>query len=32
MTAADRVLPSRKAKLTGRHALAAQTLFEDDED
>ena len=31
-TAAVRVLPSRKAKSTGKDALAAQTLFEDDED
>ena len=31
-TAAVRVLPSRKAKSIGRDALAAQMLFEDDED
>ena len=31
-TAAVRVLPSRKAKSIGRDALAAHTLFEDDED
>ena len=31
-TTAVRVLPSRKAKSIGRNSLAAQTLFEDDED
>ena len=32
LTAAVRVLPSQKAKSIGRDALAAQTLFEDNED
>ena len=31
-TTAVRVLPSQKAKSIGRNSLAAQTLFEDDED